>query len=104
MHNDDRQAAPPPSPLKTPDPRRRGRPAWLLVTATAFTLAVGLGVAFKYHQLRHLERAARAPVPALANPGAETNLAGSLLTDSILSIVQSYYVDPGRVDNRGLLD
>lgn len=66
-------------------------------------LALGLNLWIKRQQQAQRLVVKAPPVASVDAPPSETRLADSLLTDSILSIVQSYYVDPGRVDNRSLL-
>ena len=78
---------------------------WLLLLPVALLIALGLGLLVRGGGVVRLEQLAR---PETARPhalaaGGEAKLSESLLTDSILSIVQSYYVDPARVDNRALL-
>ncbi len=90
--------------------RKVGPRALVLMPLTAFAVALGLNLFIKRQQT------APEPTPLVdAAPGADPKslpakslgaaerLSDSLLTDSILSIVQSYYVDPERVDNRSLI-
>lgn len=77
---------------------------WIImpVTAAVLGLVLALTLNFAVHE-RQLARLKAMPPPEESKAVPESRLAESLLTDSILSIVQSYYVDPARVDNRGLL-
>lgn len=101
--------------MKLPLPRRQDPLAqnqreksrvWLALPVGAalvgLVAALILNFAIRERQLGRFGLAAEVR-PAREAPQAE-RLADSLLTDSILSIVQSYYVDSGRVDNRGLLE
>ncbi len=88
----------------------------LLVPLFAFGLALGINLYVRKEHQPLTDLLPRAPAdkatatalkPMLglgAKPlSAADRLSDSLLTDSILSIVQSYYVDPERVDNKSLV-
>ncbi len=88
--------------------RNYRRLQWLALPITAMVLALAIGFVVKQKQLKRLELLARQKGSGNIDLVGGSTLSGerlseSLLTDSILSIVQSYYVDPERVDNRRLL-
>ena len=79
---------------------RSSRPPQINVMALAVAIAamsaLTLSLAARFNQPTEL--------PALSPPQGFVSMADSLLTDSILSIVQNYYVDPDRVSNSALMD
>lgn len=80
---------------------------WLALPLAALTMALAVGLAFKHRLLSHLEQdvQSRLPPPIVGGRTTEDGrLSDSLLTDSILSIIQNYYVDPDRTSNRSLLE
>lgn len=90
------------------DPKKRLRfYHWFFLPTTALLLALTVNLGFKYYQLRSIRPAVTSPV---VKPKSSSNqylnnydISGNILMDSILSIVQSYYVDPERVENREIL-
>lgn len=95
--------------LRLPKVKNR---VWIVLPAGAAVVgllaALALNFAIRERRVGGLGLLARerprAALEAKDSGVKEERLAESLLTDSILSIVQSYYVDSGRVDNRGLLE
>lgn len=85
--------------------------AIVLIPLAAFGLALGINVFIKRQHPPEAVDAKRVAPPVAAKAeglpakalGKTDRLSDTLLTDSILSIVQSYYVDPERVDNRSLV-
>src|SRR4051812_38652233 len=96
-----------PPKSKAPNPRLA-----MLLPFAAFLVALGVNLAIREQHAHTPPRPEIAPAESKPGAGAkkstdangektaEARLADSLLTDSILSIVQSYYVDPERVDNK----
>lgn len=95
--------------MKLPVPKLRPR-AWLYVPLFALGLALGLNVFLKQQQFAKANRVAdvktefKGPRTTRLNDPDVGKLSASLLTDSILSIIQSYYVDVNRVDNKSLVE
>lgn len=81
-------------------------PIRTLITAPLIALGLALCVNLAFRKLQTRHDPSLSAVPLQPKASAEKtleNLSDSLLTDSILSIVQSYYVDQERVDNVNLL-
>lgn len=88
------------------DPKKRLRfYNWFFLPMTALLLALTVNLGFKYYQLRSIRTksvSAKVVKPEQKNRKSY-DISHSILMDSILSIVQSYYVDPERVENSNLL-
>ena len=81
----------------------QSRLPWFLVALIAATLALVVSFGVKVGLLSQRNLLSDAQLPKFAAQPAEpttVDQASSLMTDSILSIVQGYYVDPKRVENR----
>ena len=94
----------PPQKMPSP-PKPKGR-LWLAIPLASLGLALMIALVCRVALVGRVQFTAKPPAASLGlvgTPNAEAQLNNSLLSDSILSIIQSYYVDPARVDNRGLL-
>jgi len=93
-------------PQKKPlHPKPNGR-LWLTIPLAALGLALMVALVYRVALVARVHFTAKrpsAPASLVGTPNAEAQLNTSLLSDSILSIIQSYYVDPSRVENRGLM-
>jgi len=89
------------------DPKKRLRfYNWFFLPMTALLLALTVNLGFKYYQLRSVPTKSIASIktePTHKRARKSYDISNTLLMDSILSIVQSYYVDSKRVENSGLL-
>jgi carboxyl-terminal processing protease len=91
------------------DPKKRLRfYNWFFLPMTALLLALTVNLGFKYYQLRAIRTKTAAahvikPKPKTEQVAKSYDISSSILLDSILSIVQSYYVDPDRVENTNIL-
>lgn len=88
------------------DPKKRLRfYNWFFLPMTALLLALTVNLGFKYYQLRSMRTKAVSAkvIKTEQNNRKSYDISHSILMDSILSIVQSYYVDPERVENSSLL-
>ena len=89
------------------DPKKRLRfYNWFFLPMTALLLALTVNLGFKYYQLRSAPAKSIASIkiePTQKRARKTYDISNNLLMDSILSIVQSYYVDSKRVENSGLL-
>lgn len=104
--------------MKIPDerPRRVSPRVLVLLPLSAFAVAFGLNLAVKHLRALPAPQALEATAKLTdADPDstsarssksldAAERLSDGLLTDSILSIVQSYYVDAERVGNKNLIN
>ena len=87
--------------------KHQSRLPWFLVALIAATLALVVSFGVKVGLLSQRNLLSDAQLPKFAAQPAESTTvdqASSLMTDSILSIVQGYYVDPKRVENRELIE
>jgi len=87
--------------------KHQSRLPWFLVALIAATLALVVSFGVKVGLLSQRNLLSDAQLPKFAAQPAEpttVDQASSLMTDSILSIVQGYYVDPKRVENRELIE
>jgi carboxyl-terminal processing protease len=84
--------------------RNRTMRLGLMAGVAAFALAVTVSMALKKLELRRLMAARQNLTQPDGDPLSDEKLIDSLLTDSILSIVQNYYVDVDRVANRNLVE
>ncbi len=89
------------------DPKKRLRfYNWFFLPMTALLLALTVNLGFKYYQLRSAPAKSIASIkiePTAKRARKSYDISNNLLMDSILSIVQSYYVDSKRVENSGLM-
>ncbi len=89
------------------DPKKRLRfYNWFFLPMTALLLALTVNLGFKYYQLRSAPAKTMASIkiePTQKRARKSYDISNNLLMDSILSIVQSYYVDSKRVENSALL-
>ena len=89
-----------------PQRKPKGR-LWLSIPLAALGLALMVGMVYRIALVGRVQFTAKPPggrSSLAVTPNTEEQLSSALLSDSILSIIQSYYVDAARVDNRGLLD
>lgn len=94
------------------DPKKRLRfYNWFFLPMTALLLALTVNLGFKYYQLRSLRAKTTTVQVTKPKPHKQQDsqsessydISSNILLDSILSIVQSYYVDPDRVENSSIL-